>query len=137
MASDYFLLVFIASIGVYQMVSVHAGLRGLSFFRQPKVQYVFGLLVIIGAFVWFFVSEDRNYQHAVEGTQQLGLFLAAIVAAYVANAALSSIIQLRATLRGDDPGKRKQHEQGMETLKKTTVLGGVASSIRRTREEKR
>ena len=86
--------------------------------------------------MWFFASENRNFQHTVEGTQQLGLFLAAIVAAYVVSAILSSIIQLGTSLRRDNAIRGKQHDQGMETLKTTTLFGGIAASIRKTREGK-
>jgi hypothetical protein len=80
MSLDYFILVFMGAMGVYQIVAIHAKLDGLCFFKQPAIQYVFGFLAIIGAFGWFFTSKERNYQHTTEGAQQLGLFLAAIVA---------------------------------------------------------
>lgn len=37
MALDYFILVFISSLGVYQIVAINAKLDGLCFFRQPVV----------------------------------------------------------------------------------------------------
>ncbi len=136
MASDYFLLVFVASLGVYQIASIRAKLKGLWFFGYQKIQYAFGVLVIVGAFAWFFAGEDRNFQHTVEGAQQLLLFLAAIIAGYITTIILASIIHARATLRTENPGTGKQHEQGMETLKATTVLGGIISSLRKRREHK-
>jgi len=136
MALDYFLLVFMASFGVYQIASIPAKLEGLWLFRFSKVQYIFGVLAIVGAFGWFFTDEERNVQHTVEGTEQLGLFLAAIVSAYVVTAILSSIIQARFGFPKDTPIKGKQHEQGVETLKSTTVFGGIVSSLRNKREDK-
>ena len=134
MALDYFLLVFIAAIGVYQIASIPAGLRGLWFFRQRKVQYIFGILAILGAFGWFYTNEERNIQHTVEGAQQLWLFLAAIVSAYFTNAILASIIQAAVSTRGDSPVRGKQHDQGVETLKTTTLFNGILSSLRKQRE---
>lgn len=136
MALDYFLLVFIASLGVFQIAAVHAKLEGLWFFRRPIVQYVFGVLAIIGAFGWFFTTKERNIQPTVEGAQQLGLFLGAIVAAYVITALLSSIIQSRVNSQGKTPRKGKQHEQGVETLKTKTVFRGIASSLRKGKKGK-
>jgi len=135
MALDYFLLVFIASFGVYQIASSHAKLKGLWFFRHPKVQYIFGVLVILGAFAWFYTDENRNWQHTVEGAQQLLLFLAAILLAYVITAILASIIQARAIFRRENPTMGKQYEKGMETLKTTTVFGGILSSLRKQRDD--
>ena len=83
MTIDYFLFVFIAAIGVYQIAALTAGLRGLCFYRNSKIQAAFGVLAISGAVGWFFTAENRNVQHNVEGTQQLGLFLMAIVSAYI------------------------------------------------------
>lgn len=136
MALDYFILVFIASLGMYQIVATHAKLEGLWFFRQPIVQYIFGALAIIGAFCWFFTSKERNIQHRVEGSQQLGLFLGSIVASYVVTAILSSIIQARVNSQGQKPREGKQHDLGIETLKTTTVFGGIASSLRKERKDK-
>ena len=136
MALDYFLLVFISSFGVYQIASIPAKLEGLWLFRFSKVQYTFGALTIVGAFGWFFADEERNVQHTVEGSEQLGLFLAAIVSSYVVTAILSSIVQARLGSPKDTPIKGKQHEQGVETLKTTTLFGGIVSSLRKKREDK-
>lgn len=135
MALDYFLLVFIAAIGVYQIVAIPVGLKGLWFFRQPKIQYAFGVLAIIGAFGWFYTSAERNIQHTIEGSQQLALFLGAIISAYFITAILASIIQAAVCTRGDTPIKGKQHDLGMETLKTTTLFGGILSSLRKQREK--
>jgi hypothetical protein len=136
MASDYFLLVFVASIGVCQIAVIHAKLEGLWFFRSALIQYVFGVLAIVGAFGWFFTADERNVQHTVEGSQQLGLFLAAILSAYAVTAVLSSIIEARVGSNGDGLTTGRQHERGMETLKHTTVYGGIVSSLKKMKREK-
>jgi hypothetical protein len=129
MAFDYFTLVFIAAVGVYQIVAVPAGLKGLRFFRNNKVQCFFGVAAVFGSFIWFYTSEPRNVQHTVEGSQQLWLFLSAIIVAYYASAILASIIR---AIVSSDEGKDIQEEQqdmGMETLKRTTLLGGILRSL--------
>jgi hypothetical protein len=136
MAADYFVMMFIASIGVYQIVSIHAKFDGLCFFKQPILQFIFGALVLIGAFVWFFTSEQRNLQSTVEGSQQLGLFLGAIVAGYAVTGILSSVIQTKVKPQIDDPPARKQHEMGVETLKTKTLFGGIASSLKKEGKDK-
>ena len=135
MALDYFLLVFIAAVGVYQIASIPGGLKGLWFFRQPCIQYFFGILAIIGSFGWFYTSAERNVQHTVEGSQQLMLFLGAIISSYFITAILASVIQAAVSTQGDNPVKGKQYDQGMYTLKTTTLLGGILSSLRKQREK--
>ena len=136
MALDYFLLVCIGSIGVYQIVAVHAKLDGLCFVKQPLLQYILGAVIIIGAFSWFFISKERNVQHTVEGSQQLGLFLGSIVAGYAITAILASIIQAKVSSRGSTPIEGKQQDMGIETLKTKTLLGGIASSLKKEGKDK-
>lgn len=132
---DYFVFVFIAAAGVFQIAAIPARLRGLSFFERSIAGYIFGALAIIGAFGWFFSSQDRNVPHRVEGAQQLGLFLLAIVSSYIVTLILSSLIQARVGSEGDTPRQGKQHQQGVETLKTKTLFGGIASSLRKERKD--
>jgi hypothetical protein len=111
-------------------VAVHAKLDGLCFIKQPILQYILGAVIIIGAFSWFFISKERNVQHTVEGSQQLGLFLGSIVAGYAITAILASIIQAKVSSRGSTPIEGKQQDMGIETLKTKTLLGGIASSLK-------
>ena len=136
MTLDYFILVFISSLGVYQIVAIPAKLDGLCFFRHPVIQYIFGILAIIGVFGWFFTSTDRNIHTSVEGSQQLGLFLGSIIASYVFTAILSSIMQAKVSSQGSTPREGKQYDMGIETLKKTTLFGGIMSSLRKERKDK-
>jgi len=136
MALDYFILVFISSLGVYQIAAIPARLDGLCFFRTPVIQYIFGILAIIGAFGWFFTSKDRNVHTVVEGSQQLGLFLASIVASYLFTAIMASIMQSRVNSKGGIPREDKQYNMGIETLKKTTLFGGIMSSLKKERKDK-
>ena len=136
MALDYFILVFISSLGVYQIVAINAKLDGLCFFRQPVVQYIFGILAVIGAFGWFFTSEERNIHTTVEGSQQLGLFLGSIIASYVFTNILASIMQAKVSSQGSTPREDKQYDMGTETLKKTTLFGGIVSSLKKERKDR-
>jgi len=65
MALDYFLLVFIGAVGVYQIASIPAGLKGLWFFGQPILQCLFGIAVVVSAFAWFFTDEKRPLRKPV------------------------------------------------------------------------
>jgi len=135
MAADYFVLAFGGAVGVYQIAAAHAGFKGLCFFRRPLLQYLFGLVAIAGAFGWFYGTENRNWQHTVEGTQQLGLFLLAIILAYFATALVASLIHARMTWSRNRVIEGKQHERGCGTLKTTTFLGGILTSFRNGRQK--
>jgi len=136
MALDYFILVFITSTGVYQIAAIYARLDGLCFFRHRVIQYIFGIIAIVGAFVWFFTSKNRNIHTSVQGTQQLGIFLGAIIASYILTVILSSMIQAKVGTQGGIPRENKQYDMGVETLKKTTIFGGIMSSLREGRKDK-
>jgi len=136
MTLDYFILVFISSLGVYQIAAIPAKLDGLCFFKHPAIQYIFGILAIIGVFGWFFTSSDRNIHTTVEGSQQLGLFLASIIASYVFTTILASIMQAKVNSRGGIPREGRQYNMGIETLKRTTLFGGIMSSLRKERKDK-
>ena len=136
MALDYFILVFISSVGVYQIAAIIAGLDGLCFFKNRMIQVIFGILAIFLAFGWFYVSKDRNVHSRVEGSQQLGLFLFSIIASYIFTAILASLIQAKVNSVGGSPREDKQYNLGIETLKKTTLLGAIVSGLRRERKDK-
>jgi len=131
MAMDYFMLVFITSCGVYQIAAVTAKLEGLWFFGNSRVQYIFGILAITGAFGWFYTKEERNIQHTVEGSQQLGLFLAAIITSYIATVILSSIIRARVDMSENKPSDDSIDAEGFEELKNTTVFDRIVSRMRK------
>ena len=129
-ASDYFIFVFMASIGLYQIVTIPARLKGLWFFNRAWLQYIFGILTIVGAYVWFFTSKGRNLQTSTEGAQQLGLFLAAIVTAYLATAILASIIQ--GVPKSRDSGLQEpQTNSGFEELKTKTLFESIAARLKK------
>ncbi|MFC2058019.1 hypothetical protein ACFLTS_00045 [Chloroflexota bacterium] len=131
---DYFMLVFIGAMGVFQIAAVPARLKGLCFFGRPVLQYIFGVLAIAASFCWFFVGEERNFQHRVEGSQQLGLFLLAILASYYFTLIVASVIKSIFGQKEAKPELGRQHDEGMETLKAETFLGGIASSLRKERK---
>lgn len=135
MALDYFVLVFVASLGVYQIVSIYAKLDGICLFKQQWLQYIFGILALVGSFGWFFTSKERNIQHTVEGAQQLGLFLGAIVASWVVTNILASIIQAKVDSAANAPSEGKHYILGIEDLKTRTLLGAIISRLKKERKD--
>ena len=78
-ATDYFLLVFVACVGVVQVAASSGRMTGLLIFKSPLVARTLGSAVAVSAFVWFFSTGTRNindYEGGLDGpTQALFFFL--------------------------------------------------------------
>ena len=91
---DYFLLVFAASCGLYQMTAACNALRGLMLFRSKGLTFILGLTLWVGAFVWFFLSEPRNMPDTgagLTGNEQFGYFFAGGGAGLAVTLAVTSL----------------------------------------------
>lgn len=121
---DYFLMVLIATTGILQIAAAQAGFKGLNLFKKPILNYLFGLLAIIGGFWFFYGTEYRNVR-SLEGSGQFGYYLAGVAAAVFLTLAFSSIVNF--SLRG----RIEREDQGLETLKKTTYLRALFNSFRK------
>ena len=78
---DYFLLVFLAGSGVFQLAAALGGFRGLLYFRNRRRSIALGVVLVITAFAWFFLSEPRNVPdsaHGMNGNEQFGYFFVGI-----------------------------------------------------------
>ena len=76
---DYYLLVFLASCGVFQMAAACKGLIGMLFLKYRPGSFALGLALLIGSFTWFFLSEPRNVSdgaHGLNGNEQFAYFFA-------------------------------------------------------------
>lgn len=135
-ALEYFLLVAVGCLGTIQIGAAYAGLKGLSFFKKPLAGYIFGALVIIGAFCWFFALGNRSSPSEIQGAQQVGIFLAGATAAYIITTAVSSLLKYRLSLQGTASHCREQTKSGIETLKETTLLGAIRSILKRKQEDR-
>lgn len=77
--ADYYLLVFLASCGLFQMSAAHKGFRGMLFFRHRPSSFLLGLASLVVALAWFFLSEPRNVSdsgHGLNGNEQFAYFFA-------------------------------------------------------------
>ena len=91
---DYFLLVFAASCGLYQMTAACNALRGLMLFQSRRLSFIFGLVLWVGAFAWFFLSEPRNMPDTgagLTGNEQFGYFFAGGGAGLAVTLAVTSL----------------------------------------------
>ena len=125
-ATDYFLLVFVASLGVLQMAASLAHLKGLLIFKPPLVSRALGLLLFVGAFVMFFSTGTRNindYEGGLDApTQGLFFFLGAFAGLGV-TLMLSSLVNLRMN------GGRPSPEAGLDALRETNYISALRLSL--------
>ena len=95
--TDYFILVFIGSLGVIQAAASVGGLRGLLIVKRPAAARAIGVALAIGAMMWFF-TEPRIINDTDGGMnsnqQGLTFFIAAVCAA-AATLAASTLVNIR------------------------------------------
>ena len=93
-ALDYFIMVFVASLGVMQAAVSIGGLRGLLLFKNPIVVRPLGIAIAVAAIVWFFAVAERNindYEGGLDSNQQGILFFLAVAMSGIITCALSSL----------------------------------------------
>ncbi len=116
---DYCILVFLASGGVFQMAAALGGFRGLLYFHQRPVTFLFGALVATGAVAWFFLSESRNVPDTalgMNGNEQFGYFFTGAGAGLAFTLIVSS-------LRNWSLGAKQPHlPPGLDALRETNYL---------------
>lgn len=116
MASEYFYLVLVASVGVIQAAVAYNGFRGISFFSRQIYGYLFMALTLGPVLVAFFTWNERNLTGVIEGREQFYLFMLAIVAAIGFTLVLSSLLK-HWSLRTNDV-----LYDGFEALKEVTFF---------------
>lgn len=92
---SYFLFASVAIVGVLQVMAARHRLVGLSLVREarkPLLGYLLGAVLIMGAFLWFFTTQEGIFAPGPAGAQFLLLFAAAFICALVNTLLLSTAI---------------------------------------------
>ncbi|RLC92022.1 MAG: hypothetical protein DRI39_09010 [Chloroflexi bacterium] len=133
---EYVVFVFLACVGVLQLVGVRTRLNGLLFFRTKAVAYVISFLALAGSFWWFFVRDDRwdtvMRCTGLEGAQQFYYFCLAAFLAVVFTLALSSLLHAvrpRLCSMSRVPG------QGLDALRDMSYFQAVRRSFKSRRAD--
>ena len=124
-ATDYFLLVFAATVGVVQIAASVGELRGLLFFKGRLTARALGLVVVVAAFGWFFASGTRNlndYEGGLDANSQALFFFFGSSIGVLFTLVLSSLVNLRARPGNSSP------ESGLEALKETSYARALTRS---------
>ena len=123
---DFFLLVYLAAVGVLQMVASHNNLRGLLFLRFRLPAFCLGLGIAVAAFLWFFLSEPRNLpdtEGGLDGNDAAGLFSLGSLAALFSTFLVSSLINR--SLR-----ENTHSASGLDALRGTTYWRALLGSLK-------
>ena len=97
-AVDYFVMVFVASLGVMQTAASIGGLRGLLMFKHPLIARPLGVGMAIAAIVWFFIVAERNindYEGGLDSNEQGLLFFLAVATSGLLTCLLTSVLNMR------------------------------------------
>lgn len=127
---DYFLLVFLAASGLFQVVGACKSLQGLLVFRHRFGSFLLGLVLLAGSFTWFFLSDDRNVPDTaggLNGNQQFAYFFAGLAVALVSTLAIASLVNRRLGAAGLPP------EPGLDALKRSNYLRALLHTWRQVR----
>lgn len=118
----YWLLVFLAILGILQGAAARNNLRGLFFFRYRAGSYLFAALAIGFPLYIFFNWNYRYATSVIEGCEQAGLFTLAALAATLSTLVISSAIRSASFKRpaAQRPGL-KAHKHGLPALQRATI----------------
>ena len=128
---EYLAFVFVASVGVLQLVAAWAQLKGMIFLKRPALAYLLSILLIGGSFYWFLQRDNRidtvMRQTGLEGSQQffgfcIGAFLAIVFTMIVSS--LISAIRHKAQINNNAPS------QGLDALRYKSYLEALKHSFR-------
>ena len=125
-ATDYYICVFIATIGTLQFACSVGGIRGLLIFESAPVARTLGLILVVAAFALFFGTGSRNindYEGGLDAPTQGLFFFYGAASALVVTLVVSSLVNR--WLKGPETSS---HE-GVDTLRHTNYALALARSI--------
>ena len=125
--SDYFLMVFVASIGVLQIIASMRQINGLLFVKSPVLIRIIGTALILGVAFWFFTNENRNindYDGGIDAPTQSLLFFLASVSALLFTLALSTLVNFNMDK------KTTETAEGIDILKNTNYGRALSRNMR-------
>lgn len=133
----YALWVALGALGVTQYAAVSNGLWGMVILRRwPAATKVCSALVVIAAFAWFFISEDRNLPDTgdgLDGVEQARWFAIAATASILIQLGVSSVVNHRwGASHGWDATEDRWPPPGLTWLERTTFARALAARLRAT-----
>ena len=119
---DYYILVTVSAVGVFQLLAMHGGLRGILVFRPSRAAVLLWAAFPLAAVVWFFVTKDRKVSDHMGGlsSNEIALaFFVGVVTAWVLTVVLTSVLNRSYDQENQDPGA------GLDSLTGATYFRAV------------
>ena len=130
---DYFLLVFLAASGLFQIVGAYRGLAGILLLRRRFWSFLLGLVLLVGSFTWFFLSDDRNVPDTaggLNGNQQFAYFFAGLAAALSSTLVIASLVNRRLGEADSPP------DSGLDALSRSNYVCALLHTWRQARQKR-
>ena len=119
--AEYCLYVFIAVIGMLQLIAARWELHGISFFGRKAWGYAFGAVAIAAVFIWFFRFSGLDLaQPTFDTPPQLFWLAVSTFLAVAVTLAISSIVNRKRIPSADDD------DDGIDTLKRQTYWRSIS-----------
>ena len=125
-ATDYYIGVFVSTLGALQLAFSISRLNGLLLFKSPILARALGLALMIGGFVLFFGTGSRNindYEGGLDAPTQALFFFFGSLSAVVVTLVATSIVNWR--MRGPEA----EPEAGIDSLRDTNYALSLARSV--------
>ena len=125
-ATDYYICVLVATIGVLQIALSVGRIHGLLVFKSPLVARTIGLVLVVSAFVWFFGTGARNindYQGGLDANAQALFFFFGAFTAVIVTFAVASLVNIR--MAGPDAGPGA----GLDAVRETSYATALVRSL--------
>ena len=127
--AQYCAYVFVAFVGLLQIVAAGWDYRGIAFFRNKGWGYIFGSVAIIAVFIWFFAFTGLNLSQPTFDTPPQLFWLAISVAcSFVFTLSVSSMINRRLNHTEQEPASS---DSGLEELKRKTYWQAIARYLKK------
>lgn len=126
LGGDYFVFVFLSSLGVVQIAAAYAGLRGLLFLQSRWTSALVGAGLVGIGFAWFFAPGPRHIPDTaggLDGNAQALLFTLSAAAALLFTFVFASLANARFLHTQRHP------PEGLEALRETTYLQAVRRTL--------
>ena len=136
-AWQYFIFVFIAVMGMLQLIATCNQLKGMLFIRNKPITLVLSIAAIVFAFWWFFYRDSRldtvMRRTGLEGAEQFTVFCWTTFTALVVTLVLSSLLQMF-VYRRNARGEPEERMEGAYQLRYMSWFEALKEAFKRRDE---
>jgi hypothetical protein len=136
-AWQYCIFVFIAVMGMLQLIATCHQLKGMLFIRNKPVTLILSIAAIVFAFWWFFFRDNRidtvMRSTGVEGAQQFAVFCWTTFTALVVTLVISSLLQMF-VYRRREGNEQEERLEGAYQLRHASWFEALREAFRRRGE---